>query len=132
MTGTKMARIRKCHTCPHRFTRHVEAQKWPQCDGGSTLLYLDDFIMEGDETYCPQGLWKGLTPVDLEAEKAAAEARMWEEQVAYWTPIAQALLKGQPEVEVANRIEELVKLKVLTPEVAAEAASHALDARGPA
>ena len=79
MDGGKMARIRRCHECPHRSTRHTTVWDWPHCDwGGSDLELSDEFMTTGQ---CPAGYWLGLTPVDLEAEaEAQAAARIERER----------------------------------------------------
>ena len=71
MTGTKMARIRKCHECEHRSTRHVSIDLWPRCDGDGIRELSNEFMESGN---CPLGLWGGLKPVDLEAEAAEGKA----------------------------------------------------------
>ena len=75
MTGIKAARIRRCHACPHRLTRHATVKEWPQCDFAGDGFDLSDEFMEGEATNCPAGYWLELEPIDLEAEAAEQTAR---------------------------------------------------------
>jgi len=74
MDGTKLARRRTCHECPHRATRHASVWPWPRCTyGGGEGVELTDEFLEGPATNCPLGKWHELAPVDVEAEARAAE-----------------------------------------------------------
>ena len=76
MAGKKMARIRKCHRCPHRRTAHAEVWRWPHCVYGEGDIELADQYMEGPEENCPAGFWTELEPVDLEAESQQNQQRL--------------------------------------------------------
>lgn len=90
MDGTKQARINRCHTCPHRCTRHANFWAWPHCTHGGGDLELSDEFMETGE--CPAGYWSGLTPVNMEAEAAAQEQRRLEYQRENVKPALKVLL----------------------------------------
>ncbi len=90
MDGMKMARIRRCHECPYRSTRHASVWSWPHCDFGGGDLELSDAFMETGQ--CPAGYWAGLTPVDLEAEAEQQAAAVVEREREQKTPVVQEAL----------------------------------------
>ncbi len=92
MDGTKMARIRRCHQCPHRSTRHADVRQWPHCDCGGGDVELSDELLEGPDANCPAGYWLGLAPVDLEAERMAQEEEALEGNRQLYKPILQAAM----------------------------------------
>ena len=87
-----MARIRRCHECPHRSTRHASIWDWPHCDYGGGDYELSDAEMNGGGGFCPAGYWAGLTPVDLEAEAAAQAAAKLEREREQKQPVVLAAL----------------------------------------
>ena len=124
MTGIKMARIRRCHTCPHRSTRHASVWSWPHCDGGGLDTELSDEFMETGE--CPAGRWDGLDPVDLEAEaKAQAAARLERERETKRPAVLAALALTTDETRQAGYLVQLVELGFLSAALAEEIATEA-------
>ena len=125
MTGIKAARIRTCHTCAARYTRHATVLPWPMCQ--DALALLDNVRLEGPDTNCPRGLWKDLTPVDLAAEAAAAEATAHEQCVARGKRLVDALTPDDRDrATLRIRLGELVAAGELTPAAAVEVEDYAV------
>lgn len=126
--GMKQARIRCCHTCPHRLRRHADVHRWPQCDGGPDLFDLDDTHMEVGA--CPLDLWKDLKAVDLAAEAREQAELRTTFGLGYWKPILAALAPDAKDaLTVRARLTPLVQALRITPEVAAAVEADALAAK---
>ncbi len=125
MDGIKLARINRCHTCPHRHTRHETVWAWPHCDWRGGDLELDDGFMEGPDANCPSGFWQGLEPVDMEAERKEAEEAALEVERERCKPLltlALAKITG-PEVQ-GDFLVEAVAGGMVSQVVAKEAAQE--------
>ncbi len=111
MTGIKQARIRACHGCEYRYTRHAKYMDWPHCDGWPAAgdLELDNEFMEGPDDNCPRGKWAHLAPVDMKGEAAAALARAIERETARWKVLLDILSPDEKTVEsIRPKIDKLV------------------------
>jgi len=74
--GIKLARIRRCHTCPFRRTAHASVWRWPHCTHGGGDRELSDAYMGGPEANCPAGFWSALEPAEHNAPcRQAAQDR---------------------------------------------------------
>lgn len=118
MTGEKLSRIRKCHTCRHRWTQHADVSRWPLCDVDNSDL--SDVRMEAGDPSCPLGYWKNLAPETLPTEQEQY-ARRVSGQVG--GPVGESVrvtLENQPENIVKGKLEDLVSMGHLLPDAAAE------------
>ena len=122
MTGTKMARIRKCAGC--EFSRNTGAWPWPRCcyakRTGEGAPSRDDGFMEGPEGNCPAGYWAALHPVDLEAlAREQAQGRL-ERQREHIKPLVLERLRGRSQEHIDDVLETLSALGVLEAVIAVE------------
>ena len=123
MTGIKLARIRRCHECPHRFTRHATVNGWPQCDFAGDGFDLGDEFMEGEATNCPAGYWLELTPVDMEAEAVAAKGARLEKQRERVAPFLRKALASVTDAAAKEQLLiDAVSEGMAMPELAEELA----------
>ena len=67
--GVRTARMRRCHRCEYWVFRAPDIWHWPHCvyDANNHREVSDEF-WGGPVGNCPAGYWKGLEPVDIEAE----------------------------------------------------------------
>ena len=125
MTGIKAAQIRMCHRCQYRCTRNALFADWPDCQGGpggrDNPLELSSDFMEGPPTNCPQGLWTGLTQIDVEGAAAASKAQSIERDAAKWQQLLDILSPDETTAaDIRAKIEQLVKADIIrSPETAA-------------
>ena len=111
MTGIKRARIRTCLKCDERYTRHASIDPWPRCaaiDG----KYLDNEFMENGD--CPLNSWLGLTPVDIEAEEAAALVKSIEKETESVKKLLDILSPTEKTgLDIRGKLDALVTAKVI-------------------
>ena len=126
MTGEKMARIRRCHTCSSRYTRHATVDRWPRCkDAGDA--YLDDAFLEGPASNCKRDLWRDLEPVDIEAEQAENLAKVNARLIAYGKRLVDVWAADSRDREkLRAMLTQMVTTGELTPEAAAEVENYAV------
>jgi len=131
--GTKLARIRRCHVCPLRITTFPELRKFSEfCTAPGfdpeRRLTLDDAFLEGAESNCPLGYWRGLTPVDLDAERAAQLARTRELTAKYLARIVDAVLVSTAtRTELEEAVGRLTDAGIVTDEEVASDIVEAVD-----
>lgn len=126
MNGTKLARIRRCHTCEHRVTQHADtagdSKFTVYCIAGgdwAKRLTLDDAHMEGPAGNCPIDRWPGLAPVDIAAEREQNRADAILREVARWKDTIDDMLPGKySEVEIRERLTKMVEAGRMMEEVA--------------
>ena len=125
----KAARIRRCRTCEFWRSAHADVWRWPRCVAdGTERLELDNAFMESGA--CPVGRWDGLVPVDVDAARAAVEARKEEFERTGIGPVVAALVEGLDETAKAERLDVVVSVGLLTPAVAAEIMEGKVEPRG--
>jgi len=126
MTGEKLARIRCCHTCASRYTRHASVDPWPRCaDAGD--VFLDDAFLEGKVANCPRDLWRELKPVDMDGERAANAAKAHANFVTRGKRMVDVWAADSRDREkLRAMLTEMVRAGELTPEAAAEVEDYAV------
>jgi len=134
MSGTKLARIRRCHRCAHRITHHADVARWPFCifRGYENRIELNDSYMEGPDENCPAGFWKDLPAVDLDAERQQARKRAIESEVRRLGPIVEALAETMTIAELIHRLEGIVAIGLMRAESATEIVLNVERRRGEA
>jgi len=124
MDGTKLARIRRCSRCAHRFSKHADFAG-PHgyakfCGFGGTgeryRIELHDDYMEGPDSNCPAGYWADLEPIDLEVEAEKERLVKARRQVTRLGPILELALGETPPEKRAAAIERVVTALGLEPE----------------
>ena len=123
MTGIRLVRMRTCHECAHRCTRHSKHWKWPRCtfyvsgrDKGQpgNEMDLDEWNLEGPDSNCPLGLWNNLEPVDLAKSLAATKAKGIEAETAWWARLLDILSPDEKTaLDVRPKLEQLVALELV-------------------
>ena len=124
-TGIGVARHRKCVNCPDQ---HL--MTWPRFRHSvcSALGRDDEQLREQDAEFyddpiseCPMGFWHGIKHVDMEAERAANNAKAIERETAAMKKLVDILSPDEKmAVEISGKIGQLVEAKIIkNPETAA-------------
>ncbi len=117
------ARRQQCLHCEHRITRYAQkGEKWGEecCYHGlepeQRLTMSRAFYNDSDEEACPDGRWRGLEPVDLEARAEEARLRRAARQVRSLGPVLETVMERLPAEQRRAKIHTLAADRGLEPE----------------